>query len=413
MKKEQVNYRNSKKSVWLKAFWLALCVFFMSSSSGNALWIGQSQVNPFVEIRGVYESNVFRVSSDQEEDNDFITIISPGIHFEFPTTQGSVLRAVADYRAEIKIYGNNGDSDIDPDEELNTIAHRLNGQVLLNFASGLRFKTGYILDITSVPPDFGGDTREGYLEHRFLAQTGYAFVDRYEVQLQYDGTLRRYDDSENEIDDFTAHNIETVAFYRIFPKLSILAGGSYGIVAREEPVFSDSTEYTGFGGVRYEATERVTGILKVGAISKNFDSESIDDATEVYASGEMEAVFSEATKLSLQLRREIGETSASNETAANGAYYIITGIDAEIAHTLAALPNMTLSGKFSYSQEEYPEDDIDERSDDNFEAGLGIDYKFLKYLVIGANYLYSTTDSNVDSNDFSDNIATIKLRAIM
>lgn len=414
MKKEQMNYRTrgSKKKVWLKAFLLALCFVVMSSSAGNAIRTEQLQINPFIEVRGVYETNVFRVTQDQEEDSDFVTVISPGIHFEFPTAQDSVLRAVANYRADIEFYGNNGDSEIDPDEELNAMAHRLDGELALKFASGLRFKTGYILNLTSVPPDFRGDTRNEYTEHRFMAQTAYAFADRYEVQLQYDGAIRSYDDSANEVDDFTKHGFEGTMFYRILSKTSILGGGGYAMINREEPTFSDSTEYTGFGGIRYEATENVTGILKIGAVSKNFDSEYVDDTTEVYASGEMRAELLESTTLSLRLHREIVETSVSNDTEASGAYYIVTGINASIAHKLAALPNMTLSGAFSYSNEEYPED-IDERSDDNLEVGLGIDYKFLKYLVIGANYTYSTTDSNIDANDFSDNIVIMKLRAIL
>lgn len=412
MKREQANCINLKKNVWLKSFWLTLCFIFIGSSFANALWIGQSQVNPFLEVQGIYETNIFRVSSDLQEESDFITLVSPGLHVAFPTTQDSTLQVIADYRADIKFYGNNGDSEVDPEEELDTIAHRLGGQLLLNFASGLRFETGYILDITSIPPDFEGDTREGYIEHHFLAQTGYVFADRYEVQLQYDGALRSYDDSENEIDDFTRHGIEATAFYRILPKISILGGGSYTTINREEPTFSDSLEYTGFGGLRYEATERLTGILKVGAISKDFDSEFIDDTTEVYASGQLTSEFSEMTTLSLNLYRKIGETSASNETAANGAYYIITGVNAKIAHTLAALPNMTLSGLFSYSREEYPED-IDDRSDDNLDAGAGIEYKFLKYLVIGTNYTYNTTDSNVDTNDFNTHIVMMKLRVIL
>ena len=73
---------------------------------------------------------------------------------------------------------------------------------------------------------------------------------------------------------------------------------------------------------------------------------------------------------------------------------------------------MELSGSFLYSDETYP-DDVDNRKDDRFEFGAGLDYKFYKYLVVGASYSYSKRDSNLDVNDFSDHIALMKIRGIM
>ena len=412
MKKGQQYSSRSKKYRWLRTLGLALCLFCLWQFPAEALWIGQSQVNPFVEVQGVYETNVFRVSDDQEEDSDFITVISPGIHFEFPTSQNPTFRAVANYRADIKLYGNDSDSEVDPDGELNTIDHRLDGHLYFTLASGLRFTTGYTLNLTSKPPDFRGDTRDAYADHTFLAQTAYSFADRYEIQIGYTGSLRSYDDSENEDDNTSSHKGEATMFYRIFPKLSLLGGGSYTLINREEPTFSDSTEYAGYGGFRYEATEQITGILKVGAVHKDFDASDIDDATEIYAAGEMNAAFSETSTLTLQLYRKIGETSVTDESEGYGAYYLITGFDARMTYSLPALPNLSLIGDFSYTRETYPED-VNDRSDDNLEVGAGFDYKFLKFIVIGAKYQYSSTDSSIDTNDFTDHIAMMKIRAIM
>lgn len=412
MKKEQDYSSLSRKYHWVRRLSLVVCLVCLWAFPTEALWIGQSQVNPFVEVQGMYETNIFRVSDTQEEDSDFITVISPGIHFEYPTSQNPTFRAVANYRSDIKLYGNDSDSEVDPNGELNTIDHRLDGHIFFNLASGLRFTTGYILNLTSKPPDFRADTRDDYADHTFLAQTTYMFADRYEIQLQYTGSLRRYDESRNEDDNFSSHDGEVTMFYRIFPKLSVLGGGSYTLIDREEPIFSDSTEYAGYGGVRYEATEQITGILKVGALHKDFDASDIDNTTEIYASGEVNAAFSETSTLNLQLYRNIGETSVTDESDIYGAYYLITGFDARMTYSLPALPNLSLIGDFSYIHETYPED-VNDRSDDSIAVGAGVDYKFLKFIVIGAKYQYSSTDSTVDTNDFTDHIAMMKIRAIM
>ncbi len=396
-----------KHKRWMTACGVALCLIFLMSSPGNALWVGQrTQINPFIEILGTYETNEFRVSSDasEGEDSDFITIISPGIHFEMPTEKDPSYKATANYRANIKFYGNNGDSEIDPDEELDAMEHRLDAGLQFKFAAGLELGTGYILNITSDPPDFRGDTRNGYIDHNISANVGYAFANSYKIEGEYIGVLKSYDDSDYEVDDLTEHTLLATASYRIFPAISILGGGGVSMVGREEPVYSDSTEYIGYVGARYEATERTTGLLKIGAVSKNFDSDFVDDTTDVYASGELNMVFSETTTLMLRLTRDFNNSS--------GVYYVSTGIDTQVQHSLAGLPDLTLSGALSYSKDDYPED-FEDRSDNNFDVSLGADYEFAKYIVVGGGYIYSATDSDVDGNDFNNHTALIKLRFIM
>lgn len=398
-----------KKHVWMKSCGIAIGMILLGGSWSSALWIGQSQLNPFIEIQGTYETNIFQVNVD--EDSDFVTVISPGIHFEFPTYQDSMYRIQANYRADIKLYNNNGDSQIDPDKQLNTTAHRLDGQMLFKFASGLQFNTGYILQLTSAAPDSRGDVRQDYIEHQPFVQVGYTFADRYEAQLRYDGKFRRYDKQEDEVDNLTMHSMETNLFYRLYSRFSLLAGGGYHKITREQP-FSDSTELLGFGGVRYEVTETTTGTVKLGAERKNFDNAALKDTTQIFASGEVEAAFSDTSKMSLRLYRNIAETSVAEGSEENGAYYVVTGIDASMIHTLAMFPNLSLSGMLTYRNEKYPEDSSD-RSDNHFEMGGGADYTFLKYLTVGASYKYSTTSSNIDVNDYVDHILMMKLRGLI
>ena len=78
MKAKQRNYRDVTISQWLKAWGVAFGLIGLMAQPGQALWIGQSQVNPFLEVRGDYETNIFQVEKD--EDSDFITVISPGVH---------------------------------------------------------------------------------------------------------------------------------------------------------------------------------------------------------------------------------------------------------------------------------------------------------------------------------------------
>jgi hypothetical protein len=398
------------KYIWLQIFWLIIGLVCFFSIPAQALWFGQSQVNPFLEVQEVYETNVFQTSEDAERDAE--TVISPGLHLEFPTAKDSSYRFLANYRANIKLYGNNGDATLDPDEELNTVEHRVDGQVQFNLASGFKLAAGDIFNLTSVPPDFPGDTREKYTQHDVFAQVAYAFVNRYELQVRYDGTFKRFKAASNAPDDLTAHRGEVTFFYRLFNSMSVLGGGGYATINRQEPSFSDSKEYRGFGGVRLEMTDRLTGTVKVGVLSKKFTSASFTDTTEAYVSGDVVADVAETTRVTLKAQRTIAETSLAADSTTNGAYYVVTGLQAVVTHTLAAVPNLSLSGSGSYQHETYPED-VNNRRDNRLEVGVGAEYKLLKYLVIGANYTYLSNDSTLDANDYTDNILMLKVRAIL
>lgn len=394
----------------LKITGFTVILISILSVSAQAIWLGQSQINPYLEVQEIYDSNVFRVNNDEIKESDWTTVISPGIHAEFPTAKDAQFRFLADYRANIKLYGNHGDSKIDPGEELNTIEHRLGGEAQLNLASGLSFSSGYALNLISTAPDYPGDVREKYADHGILAKASYSFVDRYEVQLGYSGHLIRFDEKDLQIRDFTLHRFDATFFYRLFPSLSLLGGGGYAMVERKDP-FSNNTEYLGFGGVRFEATSQLTGLLKAGVVSKQFDKEGFKDKTDAYVSGEVQAEFSEDSRMAATVYRGLYETGADTAVA-NGGYYLATGGKATVNYTLGALPNLSFNGFVLVEQKEYPEA-ADDRKDDTFEAGVGAEYKFLKYFVIGAHYKHSQIDSTLDSSDYSQEMGILSIRAIL
>jgi hypothetical protein len=383
----------------------------MLSSPGQALWVGQSQVNPFLEIRGAYDSNIYRTSDLEGVDSDFITVISPGIHYEYPTTKNPLFKAIADYRADIIFYTKNGDSEVDPDSQLNTTNHRLGGEVLFDLASGVFIKGGYTLNITSSPPDFRGDTRDDYDQHDLLAQLSYRFADRYKVELDYRGLFRRFD--KNTVDDLNRNAFELIGFYQVRPKISILLGGSFVPIDRKEP-FLDSTEYTLYTGGEYEATAKTKGILKVGAIARDFDKGfvEVDDLTNFYFSGEMINEYSDRLTWSLRLLREYNDTTVSNQTAESGVIYVSSGIGGRIDYTLASLPNMSTYSRLLFRDDDYT-NDPEGRNDDRIQFGLGLDYKFYKYLIVGASYEYDNRNSNIPIYDFTEHIALLKIRGII
>ncbi|PID58635.1 hypothetical protein CSB45_03570 [candidate division KSB3 bacterium] len=396
-------------SLWMTVFGLVFCSIAIVSSPAYALWVGQSQINPFLELKGSYESNIYRVNEDT--DSDTIITLSPGVHIEYPTGQGSSIKAVADYRADITVYGHHGDETIDPDEQLNTIDHRLGGYVTFNLPSGLLGKAGYVFTVSSIAPDYKGDTRNDYKQHTLEGVIGYRFADRYKIEFDYTGRFQNFDESEFSADDIHSNTMDLLGFYQIRPKLSTLLGGAYALFDRQDP-FIDSEEYRAYGGFEYELSEKTEGLLKVGVASRQFDSDALDDVTDLFLDGHLRSEYLERTQWTLNLFRHYHDTALSDLTVENGIYYISTGFGGSVKHSLATLPNMSFVAELTLSKDSYP-DDPDDREDNFIDANVGLNYKFYKYLSLGAAYNYINRDSNIDVRNYTNHLAMMRIRGLI
>lgn len=394
------------------------CAIIVSDMPVYGMWVGQSQLNPFVQVEGIFESNIYQTYTDEE--SDFITVISPGIHFQYPTAEDAEMKFSADYRADIRMYGNDGDAKIDPDGELNTVDHRLGADLLFDLASGVELAAGYVFNATSDTPSAPGDERDPYKEHDLSGSVAYKYADTYKVEFAYDGMFRAFDDSEDSKDDITQNDFQLIGFYNLSPILALLVGGNYAMITREDP-FIDSDEWKAYGGLEVDVTGKTTGRLKVGMVGRQFDSEldAIEDPTDFYVDGVIESEYVEGSFLNVRLFRKYYDTSITEETAANGLYYIRNGIRGDIRHVLPSLPNLSLLANVGYSKDTYQRplnldlENVSDREDTNWEFGAGLEYKFYKYLSLGAGYQYISADSTIDENDYTDNLATIRLKGIL
>ena len=373
------------------------------------MWVGDSQINPFVQVEGTYESNIFQTYTDEE--SDFITVISPGIHYQYPTAEDASMKFNADYRADIRMYGNDGDSTIDPDGELNTIDHRLGADLFFDLASGVELAAGYAFNVTSVAPSEPGDERNPYKEHDLSGSMAYTYADTYKIEFAYDGMFRSFDEAEDADDDITRNDLQLMGFYNLSQVLSLLVGGNYAMLTREDPFF-DSNEWKGYGGIEYDLTGKTTGRLVLGMVGRQFDTDLVDDPSDFYFNGDFNSEYAEGSALNISLFREYYDTSVIEETAENGLYYISSGLKGDIRHALPMLPNLALLANIGFWKDVY-EEDANDREDSAWEIGCGLDYKFYKYVSLGAGYRYMSVDSNINENDYSDNLASISIKGIL
>jgi hypothetical protein len=115
-------------------------------------------------------------------------------------------------------------------------------------------------------------------------------------------------------------------------------------------------------------------------------------------------VFSERTSLSVQF-----DSTAVESISANNNYYNTNKVGAYLTQNLSSKFSLEVSSQFE--RRAYPETDPVEdvkRRDKVFTKGFTLQYNINKAGKINLGYQYTTDVSNIDDNDYKDNLISLR-----
>ena len=112
----------------------------------------------------------------------------------------------------------------------------------------------------------------------------------------------------------------------------------------------------------------------------------------------------ETTSMTLGISRALRNTASDTNEQ-----FVDTGISFNIQQQLLA--KLYLLAGASYSKNEYNIPVGKERTDDNYLGNIGLKYEIRDWLSVGFGYNSNRKDSNVDTEEFSDNqfMASVKI----
>ena len=76
------------------------------------------------------------------------------------------------------------------------------------------------------------------------------------------------------------------------------------------------------------------------------------------------------------------------------------------------LPKLTLLAGLMYMNNDYNLPVNNPRDDDTLLGDIGLDYQVQKWLKAGIGYTYNRRDSNIVTEDYTDNQVTISVSAV-
>ena len=392
-----------------------------------------SSVNAFelssrarISIMEEYNDNLY-LDNENEED-DFITVISPGFQSEI-RWQRTGLNAAYDL----------GYSMYDEHSEDDSFRHRGNLGWWWNMAQNTRFSLGdtYIKseDISELPEeDTGRNGRDGFYSNTAFMNFNHQFGENKSVALRYAyGIL---DNDDETVEDNQSHKASTALTYYFSPQLGTETNvaytnglydesqdfdewvGSFRLLKNLSRHFQINGAYThtsmtweGEGvendyqiyhptlGMRYSFADDGIFAVNAGYFVQDIDNEENEDGVTVDGNIGKSWRFKQGM-FSLTGTSGYDNSQLNTENLGFNVYY---GAQSSLEYNFTR--NVRSSVQASYRNIDYvnPEPGETERKDDFITAGCTLSWQIKRWLSSDLEYSYRNMDSNIDDNDYAVN----------
>jgi hypothetical protein len=194
-----------------------------------------------------------------------------------------------------------------------------------------------------------------------------------------------------------------LVFYQIMPKTQFFLEYQRIDVDYDQDIISGYTFDNYFAGLRFDATARIRGYVKVGYGEVDPDQSGIDSSDETLFEGRLSYHFGGRSNLALTGRRQV-------EATVDEFHQDILATEGFVTFSHKLMHKLQLVLDAGLREEEYRVDGSrTDRTDDITVAGVALNYDLRDWLDLALAYDFVDRDSDVVGNDYQSNtvMATI------
>ena len=215
-----------------------------------------------------------------------------------------------------------------------------------------------------------------------------------QVELDVEIANTKFTNNNQSFRDRKMTTVSARVFYNIGNKPAVFAEIKQNGLDYLNPGTRDRDSKENFyhAGLRWDASNKITGSLKVGSFDKKFSS-----GTETNGSGtsyEGSILWKPKTYSHFTL----GLSRTPQEATTADSFYTSSTASVDWKHDFNS--KLALNMNVSSGTDEYS----GTRKDQLLNAGLGFSYKFRRWMNVGLDYKYSKRDSTDNTADFTDNL---------
>lgn len=377
-------------------------------------------IHPFLSVEGRYSDNIYNTRDDEVD--DFLTVISPGIWLSAPRSREIVLnlnpsntapgglatelqrgriqrkfQAYALYEADIFAYSSESQNDVTD--------HTAEGMLSYRFPGGLTLEL--IDKYLRSHDDFRSDgSRDGVLQkydsNVFLFSADYALSPKFRVEGVYSNFYLDYDRAERAYRDRTDNGFAAYLYYDYSSKTSIFLDGEFIDSSFDSATERDADQYNLYAGMQWRPSGKTNLRARLGYVNRSLDSNAVEDASEVAGDLRLRYAFTPKTSITL--------LGASNiEVPDDIGYSYLRNNFLRLSYQQNITSKFRADLVAFLGRRDYQGGRLDDREDDRFRIIPSLRYTFREWLMAQLSYTYEQRDSNYDVNDFTSNTVSLKL----
>ncbi len=339
---------------------------------------------PHLDLSATYDDNVF--ISPSNKTNDLYFTISPGLRLEYGDPKRNWL--AVDYTASIVRF-------MDLTSE-NTVNHTATFDAHVRFNKLSVAVTHVLQDVTGANVEVGDRIEQ--MQNVTDVSLEYQVSSKTSLGVNYHQQFREFD-SPTQIDN-QQYEAGAAFYYRLFSKTDVFGQFNYGWV-NVETGNGDARYQEVNLGVRTTPASKIVGTAKAGYQHRDFEN-AIGSINSIVASVSLVDNFTDRTSVELIVSRSINPSVTSPGNA-----YTATRAGLSLRQKLWNRKILfSAGGAYEHDEFDQPVLGVD-RSDDYWEASLGLDCDVTKWLQVGAAYRHRRNGSTLHSVSFDGNIATV------
>lgn len=387
---------------------------FQTVIPDEGVLVGPLNLHPFVGIAQMYTDNVFRTNTNRQ--SDFFTTLGPGIQAQLPFGGSHAL--FFDYRTNIQYYSHTPSNDVQDQTVL--------GKVKLDFPGGLKVDLGGEHKLGHDPRGSAVDTQaievNKWTANSLLGQAEYVGAQS-GIRLNVQSTRWNFLNNSQGIIRDRLSNYAGLTFSRdVTGKTAALANVAVIQEIYDQNQNLDSVIYQINGGIKWNVSELTSGQILLGFQYLKFTRAQVnqpppllsqftrekDAYPNFFVMGNLDWKPTSLLTISLQPYRTV------QQTAVLGAlFFVATGVNLTARHTLTN--STTLTFNLGLEQDQFTSASGTtggDRTDLIKNVALGVNYRAVKWLGLGFQYIFEDRGSTQEQFNYYSNTFMISAQAM-
>lgn len=366
--------------------------FLRAVSTGDGFDIGIGTFNIGLQARYLSDSNIYRASSNEIADT--ITVMTPAARLLINTKRNDLSLG---YSNDIYSYTEYQQEDY--------TAETAYIDYTMNSMGGLVISVNDTYNITNgIRPELNAPERKKYMTNKGRGGIAYTFPGgRLTTEVSYSMMQLEYDNDADMAYNRKDQGYGFAIYYKVLPKtaffMEYLSGANDYYDSVDETTDADSDSSAVNIGLKWDATAKMSGTLKLGGESVDYVNTNFDEYDEdlFIVDTRLSYKSSDTTKVNILLNRSLMESVYTGNVAENlsaSSNYLRTkyalGFNTRFVNRVDLAMDMGMENHLYKSL--VPAED--ERVDDIVTFDMSLDYIFHKTFSMGVGYEYQDKTSN-------------------